>query len=360
MLLPFLDFLAESYGPFRIFNYFTFRAILATLTSLIFCLVFGKYFISFLEHRNFGQVIRQLGPEKHYEKKGTPTMGGILILAAVTFSCLCWGDFGNRYLWVMIFLIISFGTLGFLDDFLKLKFNSSDGLSAKMKIFWQILFASIIVTYLYLSHSIPQEISLYLPFLKDFALNLGIFFIFFSVFVIIGTSNAVNLTDGLDGLAIMPSVMVAGGLGIIAYISGNIIFAEYLNIVYLPGTEELLIICGTIIGAGIGFLWFNTYPAQIFMGDVGSLSLGAALGGMAVILRQEVILAIMGGVFVIEALSVIIQVTSFKLTGKRVFKMSPIHHHFELSGWAEPKIIVRFWIITLILVLIALASFRLR
>ena len=360
MLLPFLDFLAESYGPFRIFNYFTFRAILATLTSLIFCLVFGKYFISFLEHRNFGQVIRQLGPEKHYEKKGTPTMGGILILAAVTFSCLCWGDFGNKYLWVMIFLIISFGTLGFLDDFLKLKFNSSDGLSAKMKIFWQILFASIIVTYLYLSHSIPQEISLYLPFLKDFALNLGIFFIFFSVFVIIGTSNAVNLTDGLDGLAIMPSVMVAGGLGIIAYISGNIIFAEYLNIVYLPGTEELLIICGTIIGAGIGFLWFNTYPAQIFMGDVGSLSLGAALGGMAVILRQEVILAIMGGVFVIEALSVIIQVTSFKLTGKRVFKMSPIHHHFELSGWAEPKIIVRFWIITLILVLIALASFRLR
>ena len=360
MLLPFLDFLAESYGPFRIFNYFTFRAILATLTSLIFCLVFGKYFISFLESRNFGQVIRQLGPEKHYEKKGTPTMGGILILAAVTFSCLCWGDFGNRYLWVMIFLIISFGTLGFLDDFLKLKFNSSDGLSAKMKIFWQILFASIIVTYLYLSHSIPQEISLYLPFLKDFALNLGIFFIFFSVFVIIGTSNAVNLTDGLDGLAIMPSVMVAGGLGIIAYISGNIIFAEYLNIVYLPGTEELLIICGTIIGAGVGFLWFNTYPAQIFMGDVGSLSLGAALGGMAVILRQEVILAIMGGVFVIEALSVIIQVTSFKLTGKRVFKMSPIHHHFELSGWAEPKIIVRFWIITLILVLIALASFRLR
>ena len=360
MLLPFLDFLAESYGPFRIFNYFTFRAILATLTSLIFCLVFGKYFISFLERRNFGQVIRELGPEKHYEKKGTPTMGGILILAAVTFSCLCWGDFGNRYLWVMIFLIISFGTLGFLDDFLKLKFNSSDGLSAKMKIFWQILFASIIVTYLYLSHSIPQEISLYLPFLKDFALNLGIFFIFFSVFVIIGTSNAVNLTDGLDGLAIMPSVMVAGGLGIIAYISGNIIFAEYLNIVYLPGTEELLIICGTIIGAGIGFLWFNTYPAQIFMGDVGSLSLGAALGGMAVILRQEVILAIMGGVFVIEALSVIIQVTSYKLTGKRVFKMSPIHHHFELSGWAEPKIIVRFWIITLILVLIALASFRLR
>ncbi|MFL2779707.1 MAG: phospho-N-acetylmuramoyl-pentapeptide-transferase [Gammaproteobacteria bacterium] len=360
MLLPFLDFLAESYGPFRIFNYFTFRAILATLTSLIFCLVFGKYFISFLERKNFGQVIRELGPEKHYEKKGTPTMGGILILAAVLFSCICWGDLNNRYLWSIIFLIISFGALGFLDDFLKLKYNSSDGLSAKLKIFWQLVFATIIATYLYLTHTIPQEISLFLPFLKDFALNLGIFFIFFSVFVIIGTSNAVNLTDGLDGLAIMPSVMVAGGLGIIAYISGNIIFADYLNIVYLSGTEELLIICGTIIGAGIGFLWFNTYPAQIFMGDVGSLSLGAALGGMAVILRQEVILAIMGGVFVIEALSVIIQVTSFKLTGKRVFKMSPIHHHFELSGWAEPKIIVRFWIITLILVLIALATLRLR
>tara|TARA_X000000950_G_C13863232_1_gene639592 strand:- start:812 stop:1894 length:1083 start_codon:yes stop_codon:yes gene_type:complete len=360
MLLPFLDFLAESYGPFRIFNYFTFRAILATLTSLIFCLVFGKYFISFLERKNFGQVIRELGPEKHYEKKGTPTMGGILILAAVLFSCICWGDLNNRYLWSIIFLIISFGALGFLDDFLKLKYNSSDGLSAKLKIFWQLVFATIIATYLYLTHTIPQEISLFLPFLKDFALNLGIFFIFFSVFVIIGTSNAVNLTDGLDGLAIMPSVMVAGGLGIIAYISGNIIFADYLNIVYLSGTEELLIICGTIIGAGIGFLWFNTYPAQIFMGDVGSLSLGAALGGMAVILRQEVILAIMGGVFVIEALSVIIQVTSFKLTGKKVFKMSPIHHHFELSGWAEPKIIVRFWIITLILVLIALATLRLR
>ena len=360
MLLPFLDFLAESYGPFRIFNYFTFRAILATLTSLIFCLVFGKYVISFLERKNFGQVIRELGPEKHYEKKGTPTMGGILILAAVIFSCICWGDLNNKYLWSIIFLIISFGALGFLDDFLKLKYNSSDGLSAKLKIFWQLVFATIIATYLYLTHTIPQEISLFLPFLKDFALNLGIFFIFFSVFVIIGTSNAVNLTDGLDGLAIMPSVMVAGGLGIIAYISGNIIFADYLNIVYLSGTEELLIICGTIIGAGIGFLWFNTYPAQIFMGDVGSLSLGAALGGMAVILRQEVILAIMGGVFVIEALSVIIQVTSFKLTGKRVFKMSPIHHHFELSGWAEPKIIVRFWIITLILVLIALATFRLR
>ena len=360
MLLPFLDFLAESYGPFRVFNYFTFRAILSTLTSLIFCLIFGNYFISFLQRNRFGQVIRELGPEKHYEKKGTPTMGGLLILGGIIFSCLCWGDLNNRYLWIVISLIFSFGVLGFLDDYLKLKYDSSDGLSAKMKIFWQILFASIAASYLYYSHSIPAEISLFLPFLKDFAFNLGVIFIFTSIFVIIGTSNAVNLTDGLDGLAILPSVMVAGGLGIIAYISGNIIFADYLNIAYLPGSEELLIICGAIIGAGIGFLWFNTYPAQVFMGDVGSLSLGAALGGMAIILRQEIILAIMGGVFVMEALSVIIQVTSYKLTGKRVFKMSPIHHHFELSGWAEPKIIVRFWIITLILVLIALATFRLR
>ena len=360
MLLPFLDFLAESYGPFRVFNYFTFRAILSTLTSLIFCLTFGKSFISFLKRKNFVQVIREVGPEKHLEKKGTPTMGGLLILSGIIFSCLCWGDFQNRYLWSIIFLILSFGILGFLDDFMKLRYYSSDGISARTKIFWQILFASIIAIYLYKSHSLSQEITLFLPFLKNFELNLGLVFIFTSIFVIIGTSNAVNLTDGLDGLAIMPSVMVAGGLGLIAYISGNIIFADYLNIAYLPGSEELLIICGAIIGAGIGFLWFNTYPAQIFMGDVGSLSLGAALGGMAIILRQEIILAIMGGVFVLEALSVIIQVTSFRLTGKRVFKMSPIHHHFELSGWAEPKIIVRFWIITLILVLIALATFRLR
>lgn len=360
MFLPLLEYLAESYGPFRVFNYFTFRAILSTLTALIFCLLFGKYFISYIERKNFGQVIREFGPEKHLEKKGTPTMGGILILASVVFSCVCWGDLGNKFLWSIIFLIISFGVLGFLDDYLKLSRNSSDGLSGKKKLFWQTLFASIIVIFIYSTYSIPEEITLFLPFFKDFALNLGIFFVFLSIFIIVGTSNAVNLTDGLDGLAIMPSVMVAGGLGIIAYMSGNIIFAEYLNIAYLPGTEELLIICGALIGAGIGFLWFNTYPAQIFMGDVGSLSLGAALGGMAVILRQEVILAIMGGVFVMETLSVIIQVGSFKLTGKRVFKMSPIHHHFELSGWAEPKIIVRFWIITLILVLIALATFRLR
>ena len=247
-----------------------------------------------------------------------------------------------------------------MDDYLKLKNQSSDGLSSKSKLFWQFSFATIAVLILYFSAETTQETSLILPFFKEFSLELGIWFIFLSLFVIVGTSNAVNLTDGLDGLAIMPSVMVAGGLGVVAYMSGNIILSDYLNIPYLPNSGEILIVCGALIGAGIGFLWFNTYPAQIFMGDVGSLSLGAAIGTIAVMVRQEVILAIMGGVFVMETLSVIIQVISFKLRGKRVFKMSPIHHHFELSGWAEPKIIVRFWIITLILVLFALATFRLR
>ena len=360
MFLPLLDYLAESYGPFRVFNYLTFRAILSTLTALVFCLFFGNPIIKYLKNKNYGQVIRLIGPESHLEKGGTPTMGGILILAAIFFSCLCWGDLESKFLWILLFIISSFGIIGFLDDYLKLKNQSSDGLSSIGKLFWQFSFATIAVLILYLSAETSQETSLILPFFKEFSLELGIWFIFISLFVIVGTSNAVNLTDGLDGLAIMPSVMVAGGLGVVAYMSGNVILSDYLNIPYLPNSGEILIVCGALIGAGIGFLWFNTYPAQIFMGDVGSLSLGAAIGTIAVMLRQEVILAIMGGVFVMETLSVIIQVVSFKLRGKRVFKMSPIHHHFELSGWAEPKIIVRFWIITLILVLFALATFRLR
>ena len=360
MFLPLLDYLAESYGPFRVFNYLTFRAILSTLTALVFCLLFGHPIINYLKKQNYGQVIRSVGPETHLEKGGTPTMGGILILGAIIFSCLCWGDLESKFLWILLFIISSFGAIGFLDDYLKLKNQSSDGLSGKSKLFWQFSFALLAVLILYFSAETSQETSLILPFFKEFSFQLGIWFIFLSLFVIVGTSNAVNLTDGLDGLAIMPSVMVAGGLGIVAYMSGNIILSDYLNIPYLPNSGEILIVCGALIGAGIGFLWFNTYPAQIFMGDVGSLSLGAAIGTIAVMIRQEVILAIMGGVFVMETLSVIIQVLSFKLRGKRVFKMSPIHHHFELSGWAEPKIIVRFWIITLILVLFALATFRLR
>ena len=360
MFLPLLDYLAESYGPFRVFNYITFRAILSTLTALIFCLALGHPVIKYLKNQRYGQVIRTLGPQSHLEKGGTPTMGGLLILGSIIFSSLCWGNLENRFLWILLFVISSFGILGFLDDYLKLKKQNSDGLSGKAKLFWQTLFALLAVSVLYITAETPQETSLILPFFKNFSLELGLSFILISLFVIVGSSNAVNLTDGLDGLAIMPSVMVAGGLGLVAYMSGNIIFSEYLNIPYLPNSGEILIVCGSLIGAGIGFLWFNTYPAQIFMGDVGSLSLGAALGTIAVIIRQEVILAIMGGVFVMETLSVIIQVISFKLRGKRVFKMSPIHHHFELSGWAEPKIIVRFWIITLVLVLFALATFRLR
>ena len=360
MFLPLLEYLSESYGPLRIFSYFTFRAILATLTALVFSLVFGKTFINFISRQNYGQVIRSDGPQSHLEKTGTPTMGGLLILFSVIFSTLCWGDLNNRYLIIALTVTFLFGLIGLADDFLKLKNNSSDGLKGRFRIILELLVALTASSIIYFLSIDPVETSLFLPFFKDFAYELGIFFIFFSAFVIVGTANAVNLTDGLDGLAIMPSVMVASGLGVIAYISGNAILSDYLNIPYLFYSTEIVIFCGAIVGAGIGFLWFNTYPAQVFMGDVGSLSLGASLGIIAISIRQEFILAIMGGVFVIETLSVMIQVISFKMTGKRIFKMAPIHHHFELSGWAEPKIIVRFWIITLILVLFALATFRLR
>ena len=317
MFLPILEYLAESFGPLRIFNYFTFRAILATLTSLGFILFFGKAFIRFVAKQKYGQVIRDDGPKSHLQKEGTPTMGGLLILFSIVFSCLCWGDLSNKYLLVSMAVTFLFGVIGLVDDYQKLLYANSKGLSGKTRLIWEIL-------------------------------------------VIVATANAVNLTDGLDGLAIMPSVMVAAGLGIIAYISGNAILSDYLNVPYLFYSTEIVIFCGALVGAGIGFLWFNTYPAQIFMGDVGSLSLGAALGIIAVSIRQEFILMLMGGVFVIETLSVILQIASFRLTGKRIFKMAPLHHHFELSGLAEPKIIVRFWIITLILVLFALATFRLR
>ncbi len=360
MFLPILEILAESYGPLRIFNYLTFRAILATLTSLIFCLSFGNWFITFLKMERFNQYIRKEGPERHLVKEGTPTMGGLLILAAVVFSVFCWGDLSNKYLWLVLFMTVSFGVIGWIDDLTKLKTQSSNGLTSRQKFFWQSLsaFIGIIIFYTYSTN--PLETSLIIPFFKDFSLPLGLFFIFFSYFVIVGSSSAVNLTDGLDGLAIMPSVMIAAALGVLGYASGNIIISDYLNIPYLPLSGEMLVFCGAIVGSGIGFLWFNTYPAQVFMGDVGSLSLGAALGAIAVMIRQEIVFAIMAGVFVAETLSVMIQVTSYKLTGKRVFKMAPLHHHFELSGWAEPKIIVRFWIITLILILIGFATLRLR
>ena len=360
MFLPILEYLAESFGPLRIFNYFTFRAILATLTSLVFILFFGKTFIRFIAKQKYGQIIRDEGPQSHLEKKGTPTMGGLLILFSIVFSCLCWGDLSNKYLLVSMAVTFLFGVIGLIDDYLKLRYSNSKGLSGRSRLLWEILVALSASSLIYYFASSAEETTLFLPFFKDFALQLGIWFILFSALVLVATANAVNLTDGLDGLAIMPSVMVAAGMGIIAYISGNAILSDYLNVPYLFYSTEIVIFCGALVGAGIGFLWFNTYPAQIFMGEVGSLSLGAALGIVAVSIRQEFILMLMGGVFVMETLSVILQVASFKLTGKRIFKMAPLHHHYELSGLAEPKIIVRFWIVTLILVLFALATFRLR
>ena len=313
-----------------------------------------------MRDNQLGQVVREEGPETHLIKQGTPTMGGTLILSSILISSLLWGDLWNRYLWVAIGMTTSFGVLGWFDDKLKIKHKSSDGISATQKILWQSVFALIGCSYLFYSHANIEEVSLIVPFFKDISIALGIGFVVLSYFVIVGTSNAVNLTDGLDGLAILPCVMVAAGLGLIGYVSGNIIYSGYLNIPHLPGTGEMLVFCGALVGSGIGFLWFNTYPAHVFMGDVGSLSLGAALGTVAVIIRHEYVLIIMGGLFVIEALSVIVQVISFKLTGKRVFKMAPLHHHYELKGWPEPRVIVRFWIITFMLVLLGLAMLRLR
>ena len=360
MLLPLFDYLANFFGPFRVFEFISVRAIAATLTALLFSLLSGPRFINKMRDNQVGQVVREEGPGTHLIKQGTPTMGGTLILSSILISSLLWGDLWNRYLWVAIGMTTSFGVLGWFDDKLKIKHKSSDGISAAQKIFWQSVFALIGCSYLFYSHANIEEVSLIVPFFKDISIALGIGFVVLSYFVIVGTSNAVNLTDGLDGLAILPCVMVAAGLGLIGYVSGNIIYSGYLNIPYLPGTGEMLVFCGALMGSGIGFLWFNTYPAQVFMGDVGSLSLGAALGTVAVIVRHEYVLIIMGGLFVIEALSVIVQVISFKLTGKRVFKMAPLHHHYELKGWPEPRVIVRFWIITFMLVLLGLAMLRLR
>mgnify|MGYP001381603785 FL=1 len=360
MLVEFLNFFPDSYGPLRVFDYLSFRAIFATLTALLVSLVLGPRFINKMQSIQVGQVIRDKGPETHLSKKGTPTMGGTLILASIFISTILWGDLENRYLWVALVVTTLFGTLGWVDDLYKLRFQSSKGLSPLAKIFWQSLIALAAVIFLFYSSENISETSFIVPFFKNISIPLGFGFILLSYVVIIGSSNAVNLTDGLDGLAILPCVMVAGGLGLIGYAAGNNIYAEYLNIPFLPGTGEMLIFCGALVGSGIGFLWYNTYPAQVFMGDVGSLALGAALGIVAVIIRHEYVLLIMGGVFVMETLSVIVQVTSFKLTGKRVFKMAPIHHHYELKGWPEPRVIVRFWIITFMLVLIGLVTLKLR
>ncbi|MCE3238936.1 MAG: mraY [Gammaproteobacteria bacterium] len=320
----------------------------------------GPSMIRYLTQLKVGQVVRNDGPQSHLSKTGTPTMGGSLILIAVTLSTLLWVDLSNRYVWLVLLVMLGFGLIGGWDDYLKLTRKNSRGLSARRKFFFQSVLGVVAATYLYYTASFPVETELVFPFFKDLMWPLGSFFIIFSYFVIIGSSNAVNLTDGLDGLAILPAVMVAGALGVFAYASGNFHFANYLAIPYVSGTGEIAVFCGALVGAGLGFLWFNAYPALVFMGDVGSLALGAALGVIAVIVRQELVLFVMGGIFVVETLSVILQVASFKLRGKRIFKMAPIHHHFELKGWPEPRVIVRFWIITFVLVLCGLATLKLR
>ena len=360
MLLYLVDYLMSFDGGFRVFHYLTFRAILGVLTSLIISFIIGPTMIRKLKGNNIGQSIRELGPESHYEKAGTPTMGGTLILVAVTITTLLWADLGNRYIWVILLVTLGYGIIGFVDDYRKVIERNSAGLSGKAKFIWQSIIGFAAALYLYKSAVLPAETEFFLPFFKDFVFNLGWIYIFLTYFVIVGTSNAVNLTDGLDGLAIMPTVMVATGLGVFAYLSGHVAFANYLAIPYLPNAGELIVFCAALVGSGLGFLWFNTYPAMVFMGDVGALALGAALGVLAILIRQEIVLVIMGGVFVMETVSVIIQVASFKTTGKRVFRMAPIHHHFELKGWPEPRVIVRFWIITVILVLIGLATLKLR
>ena len=345
---------------FGVFQYLTLRAILAACSAMLISMLVGPFVIARLNDLQIGQTIRSEGPESHLVKAGTPTMGGALILLAVLGSTILWADLDNRYVWIVIVTTAAFGAIGWVDDYRKVVRKDTRGRPARWKYLWQSVAALACTALLFTTAVAPEETTLYVPFFKDVAWSMGWLFVPFSYFVIVGSSNAVNLTDGLDGLAIMPTVMVATGLGVIAYLAGHVEFADYLNIAYLSGTGELVVFCGAIAGAGLGFLWFNTYPAMIFMGDVGALALGAALGVVAVITRHEIVLFIMGGIFVLETLSVIIQVSSFKLTGRRVFRMAPIHHHFELKGWPEPRVIVRFWIITVMLVLFGLATLKLR
>jgi len=360
MLLLLADFLSQFYSGFAVFQYLTLRGILGILTALVISLVAGPVLIRRLRERQIGQAVRDDGPQSHLSKSGTPTMGGALIIMAIGISTLLWADLSNRFIWIVLIVTLIFGAVGWVDDYRKVVEKSSRGLPARWKYLWQSVGGFGAALLLYFTAQSPAEIDLIVPFMKDMVIPMGAFFIVFTYFVIVGTSNAVNLTDGLDGLAIMPTVMVAAALAVFAYAAGHASFADYLLIPYVAGAGELIVFCGAIVGAGLGFLWFNTYPAQVFMGDVGALALGAALGVVAVIVRQELVLVIMGGVFVAETISVILQVASFKLTGRRIFRMAPLHHHFELKGWPEPRVIVRFWIITVILVLIGLASLKIR
>ena len=342
MLLLLTNYLAESYSNFLVFQYLTVRGILGILTALALSLLIGPTMIRRLNYHQIGQVVRKDGPQTHLSKAGTPTMGGALILVSIIVSSLLWADLTNVYVWVVLLVTAAFGAIGWVDDYRKVFERNPKGLPARWKYMWQSVFGAAAVIFLYWNAGAAAETQLFVPFFKNIALNMGPAYILFGYLIVVGFSNAVNLTDGLDGLAILPAVMVGSALGIIAYLTGHLEFSAYLNIPYIAGAGELAIFCGALAGAGLGFLWFNTYPAQIFMGDVGALALGAALGIVAVIVRHEIVLVIMGGVFVVETLSVIIQVASFKLTGKRVFRMAPLHHHFELKGWPEPRVIVRF------------------
>lgn len=360
MLIWLAEFLKQYYRAFNVFEYITLRAILAALTSLIIALLVGPPMIRWLSQYKVGQVVRDDGPKTHFSKAGTPTMGGAMILIAITLTTILWSDLKNSYVWIVLAVTLGFGLIGWVDDYRKLVRKNPKGLPARWKYLWQSVIGICAAIFLYYKAATPAETHLLLPFFKNVMIPLGFFYIIFAYFVIVGTSNAVNLTDGLDGLAIMPTVLVGGALGIFAYVTGHIKFANYLAVPYIPGVEEIAVFSGALVGAGLGFLWFNAYPAQVFMGDVGAQGLGAALGVIAVLVRQELVLFIMGGVFVIETISVILQVASFKLTGRRIFRMAPIHHHFELQGWPEPRVIVRFWIITVVLVLFGLATLKLR
>jgi phospho-N-acetylmuramoyl-pentapeptide-transferase len=360
MLLYLADYLTQLYSGFNAFTYITLRAIMGALTALVMSFVLGPLVIRRLINRQIGQTVRSDGPQTHLVKAGTPTMGGLLILLAIISSTLLWADLQSRYVWTVICVTLAFGIIGWVDDYRKLVLRDPKGLASRWKFLAQSAVGLVTAGALYSIADAPAETALLIPYFKNLAIPLGGAYVLVTYLVIVGTSNAVNLTDGLDGLAVMPSVLVGGALGIFAYAAGNVFFAEYLGIPYVAGAGEMMVFCAALCGAGLGFLWFNTYPAQVFMGDIGALALGAALGTVAVIVRQELILFVMGGVFVMETVSVMIQVASFKLTGKRVFRMAPLHHHFELKGWAEPKVIVRFWIVTVILVLVGLASLKIR
>ena len=356
MLVWLSDYLIQFDNSFSVLQYITVRGIFSVLTALGISLLIGPTMIRRLNYHQIGQVVRDDGPQSHLSKAGTPTMGGALILVSIALSTLLWADLANHYVWVVLLVTVLFGAIGWVDDYRKVFRQNTAGLSARWKLFWQTSIGLVAAIVLYYTAFSSVETNYIVPFFKDVSINIGIIYIALSCFIIVGFSNAVNLTDGLDGLAILPTVMVGGALGVIGYLAGHVEFSAYLNIPYVVGSGEVVIFAGALLGSGLGFLWFNTYPAQIFMGDVGALALGAALAVMAIISRHEIVLFIMGGIFVAETASVIIQVTSFKLTGKRIFRMAPLHHHFELKGWPEPRVIVRFWIITVMLVLFGLAT----